>query len=70
MDAEEYNMCHPRRGIALIFNHQKFDRMPSRSGTAKDCDNLSVELKRLGFDIRVHNDLTYQKLAAVLTDST
>jgi hypothetical protein len=65
-DAEEYNMRHPRRGVALIFNHQKFDRMPSRTGTARDCQNLSIQLKNLGFDIRVHNDLTYMELSSVL----
>jgi hypothetical protein len=68
-DAEEYNMCHPRRGVALIFNHHKFHRVPSRSGTATDCENLSIQLKNLGFDIRVHNDLTYMELSAVLRDS-
>jgi hypothetical protein len=70
IDAEEYNMCHPRRGVALIFNHEKFDRMPSRSGTARDCDNLSIQLKNLGFDVRVHSNLTYTELSAVLRSST
>jgi hypothetical protein len=69
-DAEEYNMCHPRRGVALIFNHQKFDRLPFRSGAIKDCENLSIQLKNLGFDVQVHKDLTYMELSAVLRDST
>lgn len=65
-DAEEYNMCHPRRGVALIFNHQKFDGMPSRSGTVRDCENLSFQLRNLGFEIRVYNDLAYTELSAML----
>jgi hypothetical protein len=68
-DAEEYNMCHPTRGVALIFNHHKFDQMPSRSGTVRDCENLSIQLKNLGFDIRVHKDFTYAELSAVLRES-
>lgn len=65
-DAEEYNMCHPRRGVALIFNHNYFDHMANRSGTAKDCYNLSVELELLGFEIQVYKDLSYTKLSGIL----
>lgn len=68
-DAEEYNMCHPRRGVALIFNHEKFDRMASRSGSAKDCATLSFQLKSLGFDVQVHNDLSYGELLYVLKET-
>jgi caspase-like apoptosis-related cysteine protease len=69
-NAEEYNMCHPRRGIALIFNHEFFDQMPPRSGTYKDSKNLSVQLQLLGFEIKVHNDLRYYQLSKVLMEST
>jgi caspase-like apoptosis-related cysteine protease len=68
-DAEEYNMCHPRRGIALIFNHDHFDWMAFRSGSSKDCKDLSLQLEVLGFEIEVHKDLTYSQLSKVLRES-
>jgi hypothetical protein len=68
-DAEEYNMRHPRRGVALIFNQQKFERMAPREGSAQDCKNLCVQLKSLGFETRVHEDPTYAELSAVLEES-
>ncbi|XP_069689291.1 caspase-like [Periplaneta americana] len=69
-DAEEYNMKHPRRGVALIFNHEKFDRMPARTGSSKDCANLSHELKELGFEVRSHKDLSYVEMAAILNETS
>jgi len=68
-DAEEYNMRHPRRGVALIFNHRYFNDMDPRSGSDKDCQNLEVELKSLGFEIQVHNDLSYTELSGVLMET-
>lgn len=67
-DAEEYNMSHPRRGVALIFNHQFFDRLSARSGSSKDCYNLSDQLRLLGFEIQIHNDLSYSQLSGVLNE--
>jgi caspase-like apoptosis-related cysteine protease len=69
-NAEEYNMCHPRRGVALIFNHHFFDRMPARSGSSKDCKNLSAQLESLGFEIQIYQDLSYARLSEVLMEST
>jgi caspase-like apoptosis-related cysteine protease len=69
-DAEEYNMCHPRRGVALIFNHHHFDRMANRSGSSKDCKKLSVQLESLGFEIKMYQDLSYAQLSEVLMKST
>ena len=63
-------MCHPRRGVALIFNHQNFNWISARSGSDKDCKELSSELRCLGFDIEVHHDLSYAKLSQVLMEST
>jgi hypothetical protein len=69
-NAEEYNMCHPRRGVALIFNHQFFNRLPPRFGSSKDRDSLSLQLQLLGFEIKVYNDLSYTQLSGVLMEST
>lgn len=68
-DAEEYNMCHPRRGVALIFNHQNFNLLQARSGTDKDCKDLSIELNCLGFDIQVYQDFSYDQLSNVLMET-
>uniref|UniRef100_A0A671E439 Caspase 6 n=1 Tax=Rhinolophus ferrumequinum TaxID=59479 RepID=A0A671E439_RHIFE len=41
--AEKYKMDHKRRGIALIFNHERFFwhlTLPERRGTSADRDNL------------------------------
>uniref|UniRef100_A0A8C6G1I9 Caspase family p20 domain-containing protein n=1 Tax=Moschus moschiferus TaxID=68415 RepID=A0A8C6G1I9_MOSMO len=40
---EKYKMDHKRRGIALIFNHERFFwhlTLPDRQGTRADRDNL------------------------------
>lgn len=68
-DAEEYNMRHPKRGVALILNHQEFADEAPRRGSSRDCENLCAELEKLGFETRVHKDLTYIALSAVLTES-
>uniref|UniRef100_A0A8D2E9D9 Caspase 6 n=1 Tax=Theropithecus gelada TaxID=9565 RepID=A0A8D2E9D9_THEGE len=42
--AEKYKMDHRRRGIALIFNHERFFwhlTLPERRGTCTDRDNLT-----------------------------
>uniref|UniRef100_A0A8D1JXM9 Caspase-6 n=1 Tax=Sus scrofa TaxID=9823 RepID=A0A8D1JXM9_PIG len=41
--AEKYKMDHKRRGVALIFNHERFFwhlTLPERRGTSADRDNL------------------------------
>ncbi|KAB1282477.1 Caspase-6 [Camelus dromedarius] len=41
--AEKYKMDHKRRGVALIFNHERFFwhlTLPDRRGTSADRDNL------------------------------
>nr|AHY03304.1 caspase-1 [Dastarcus helophoroides] len=57
--ASHYKMDHPKRGIALIFNHEKFEtpHLRPRAGTAEDCKNLKECLKNLGFDVQVFQDL-------------
>lgn len=57
--ASDYNMNHPKRGFALVFNHEHFDipQLKSRTGTNVDCENLAITLKYLDFDVRVYKDL-------------
>jgi len=61
-DSEYYNMNHPKRGRALIFNHENFEpnlELKARSGTAIDRDILCIRLRELDFEVSYFDDLTY-----------
>ncbi|KAG5880452.1 hypothetical protein JTB14_028785 [Gonioctena quinquepunctata] len=62
--ATHYKMDHPKRGLALIFNHEVFEcgGLKSRSGTNEDCKNLKECLVALGFDVQVFKDLNYSEV--------
>ncbi|XP_059485223.1 caspase-1-like isoform X2 [Neocloeon triangulifer] len=64
--AEEYNMNHPRRGVALILNHEHFEYEDVREGSDKDCAKLHRVYQRLGFDVRIHNDLNFNEVMTTL----
>nr|ASY99951.1 caspase-3 [Daphnia pulex] len=61
-----YDMGHRLRGIACIFNHDKFhqrtwpaDRIPSdRLGSSKDRDDLTRTLRQLDFEVKSFNNFT------------
>lgn len=64
-----YKMDHENRGIALILNHMYFkdsDMCPTRDGTNKDRDDLMRLFDKFGFQLVVHNDLTYRDICDVL----
>jgi len=63
---EEYNMGHPRRGVALILNHVNFETEEVREGSDKDCAKLQHVLPKLGFEVRVETDLTFDRVLQVL----
>lgn len=65
-----YNTNHPRRGIAVIFNHEHFDLpvLKQRNGTEADGHNLEITLRNMHFEVIVHKDLTFKQLDAVLDD--
>lgn len=65
-DAEEYNMNHKHRGIALVFNHLTFSDLPSRDGTNVDRDRICTVLRQLQFDVDVHNNLKASEISQVL----
>ncbi|XP_045444993.1 caspase-6 isoform X2 [Pipistrellus kuhlii] len=55
-----YKMNHKRRGLALIFNHERFLwhlGMADRRGTNADRDNLTRRLSELGFEVKCFNNL-------------
>ncbi|XP_029665203.1 caspase-1-like [Formica exsecta] len=64
--AEEYDMNHKRRGVALILNHVHFESMSTRKGSVKDSLHLKVSLSKLGFDVRIYTDPTVKVIAATL----
>ncbi|CAG9840279.1 unnamed protein product [Diabrotica balteata] len=62
--SSHYNMEHPKRGLALIFNHEIFEcgNLKPRNGTNEDCKNLKECLIALGFDVHVFKDLNYRDI--------
>ncbi|XP_043294195.1 caspase-6 isoform X2 [Cervus elaphus] len=63
--AEKYKMDHKRRGIALIFNHERFFwhlTLPERRGTSADRDNLRRRFSDLGFEVKCFDDLRAEEL--------
>uniref|UniRef100_A0A8D1FPD1 Caspase-6 n=2 Tax=Sus scrofa TaxID=9823 RepID=A0A8D1FPD1_PIG len=63
--AEKYKMDHKRRGVALIFNHERFFwhlTLPERRGTSADRDNLKRRFSDLGFEVKCFNDLRAEEL--------
>ena len=67
-DAEEYNMNHKRRGKAVIFNHDKFQYMSSRPGSTADVTALTETYKKLGFEVKKHQDLKRAAIQSVITE--
>lgn len=67
-ESEEYNMSHPRRGKAVIFNHDTFnlDGINPRSGSDVDVKNLVHTYDGLGFETVVHENLTFVEIKNVL----
>ncbi|MBZ3886009.1 Caspase-6 [Sciurus carolinensis] len=63
--SEKYKMDHKRRGLALIFNHERFFwhlTLPERRGTSADRENLTRRFSDLGFEVKCFNDLRAEEL--------
>lgn len=60
--ADEYYMKHPRRGKAIIFNHEIFDKEDRREGTHFDVEKLKLTLEKLKFEIEVCDDYEYSDI--------
>ncbi|XP_071577620.1 caspase-1 isoform X1 [Temnothorax nylanderi] len=63
-----YNMNHSKRGVALIFNHEFFTvpHLKPRCGTNVDCENLTLALKNLGFEVNDFHNLTHKDVVKQL----
>uniref|UniRef100_A0A2K6TCS7 Caspase-6 n=1 Tax=Saimiri boliviensis boliviensis TaxID=39432 RepID=A0A2K6TCS7_SAIBB len=71
--AEKCKMDHRRRGIALIFNHERFLwhlTLPNRWGTSVDRDNLTGRLSDTGFEVKCFNNLKAELLLKIHEMST
>ena len=69
LEDDFYDMSHRSRGTAVIFNHKNYVPylcLNRRRGTDRDKDNLVMTLKDLGFNVEVHEDLTYKGIQEVL----
>lgn len=69
-ESEEYNMSHPRRGKAIIFNHEIFNDkdVPAREGSKVDSVKLQETFKLLGFEPEVYDDLTADKIKIIINN--
>ncbi|XP_078069122.1 caspase-6-like [Mustelus asterias] len=65
----EYSMKHKSRGVALIFNHERFFwylNLPNRGGTNADRYNLERRLRELGFDVRAYDNLKSSEVLEII----
>lgn len=62
--ATHYNMNNPKRGLAMIFNHEFFttNHLKSRSGTNVDCETLRNCLLKLGFEVKDYQNLVFKDI--------
>lgn len=65
---KEYDMCHARRGKAVILNHDEFDDEGPRLGSDVDVQNLVTTFKDLGFEVVVHNNRTFEEIEKIIND--
>ncbi|XP_020287962.1 caspase-1-like [Pseudomyrmex gracilis] len=63
-----YKMNHPKRGLALIFNHEFFtlSHLKPRSGTNVDCENLKNVFANLGFEVNDYHNITHKDMVRQL----
>lgn len=66
-----YNMNHKHRGLALIFNHEKYDAgVKDRNGTQFDRDRLQETFYSLEFDVRIYDDFKINQILDTLDQGT
>lgn len=73
INALDYNMCHPNRGICLILECEKFSRssnvtrhLSKRTGSNVDREQLEMTFGKLGFHVVVRTDLNTSAVRAIL----
>ncbi|KAG8222199.1 hypothetical protein J437_LFUL001291 [Ladona fulva] len=65
----KYKMNHAKRGIALIFNHERFKKNTQRRrrGAAEDGRVLSSTVENLGFEVRLHKNKKWSKMKKIIS---
>lgn len=65
-----YDISHTKRGVAIIFNHEKFNGngKEDRVGTKKDGDDLKAVLQGLQFDVRDYMDLKLEEIRNIIVE--
>lgn len=69
LNDEFYDTSQPHLGVAIIFNHFKFNpclKEKERHGSLKDTEDLRGVLELLGFSVKVFHDLTAQEIVEKL----
>ncbi|TKS68311.1 Caspase-6 [Collichthys lucidus] len=70
--AEEYKMDNKRRGLALIFNQERFDwrlQLDPRYGTNADRENLKKRLSELNFEVKSYDNQNQEKVLARIREA-
>ena len=57
---------HDKRGIALIFNHEKCNGYEERTGTTKDGTDLQTVLETLNFEVKYCLDFKLVEIKKIL----
>jgi hypothetical protein len=63
-----YDSSNPRAGAAVIFNQMFFKRHSTREGTDKDAIDLANTLADIGFDVKICNDFSADRIKTELLD--
>ncbi|CAL4121132.1 unnamed protein product [Meganyctiphanes norvegica] len=69
-DSPDYNMSQDKRGYAIIFKQQKYNRNgpKERNCASYDANECSKTFKTLGFEVHEYSDLTKQEFLNTLDD--
>ncbi|GAA6214838.1 caspase-6 [Lates japonicus] len=70
--AEEYKMNNKRRGLAIIFNQERFFwrlGLNDRHGTNADRYNLERRLKELGFDVKSYDNYKEEEVLHIINEA-
>ena len=62
----KYKMTHPRRGLAIVFNHKIFNKHAQRNGTNIDRESIKTTLTMLEFEVRIYDDKCASEISKIL----
>lgn len=61
-----YKMDHRNRGLCLIFNHERFSKLPLRRGTRFDRNRLRDTFKSLQFKVKIFDNRGKEEIMCIL----